>query len=1041
MLSRKPHTKSWLKASLMLTAGAATLAMAPQALAQDAGDEVIVTGIRQTLENALIEKRQSDNLVEVILAEDIGKLPDQNLAEVLENITGVQITREEGIGTGVQIRGTDDNRIEINGVSTVGAGNGRGGVSFEDIDASIIAGLEVIKSPEASTTEGSVGGTVNLRTIRPLDLKGTLASATLKFEDSNLSSEGLQPRISGALGNKWENDKGQEIGVVLSGSYTKQNVTAFRPRLDRENVVICPEVGASDDCAAADAAAGEDVTHFLGVQFLNQVQRTQDFETINFAGSVEARPTPNLRLFADVIYNDQERQLNGSRVQVSTVNRVNGQLDESNGANVIFTDFETFDLGSARGPDGDQDLGSILAVTGGSFIPQQDGRAAPYLRVGSDAGSRLTETSTIRFGGEWEKDDLTVTAEYARAHSDTLNPNLSINLNFLNPNSFQLDGDAGSSDQNGTPVIFDLSDGFGFDINFGADFAPTEEQLLNADNYYVDGAPTYSADIRENTDEQLRLDISYDLADKGIGFISSVDAGYRYNDRSSLRDDRDSSTSSPSERDGSLNAGNILSLIGEIPDNFGEATGNALSVDGVLQVDPRLTLDQDAAIATINAAAAAQGIDPLFNSPGVFTSSESAFFDFEEETHAIYGQVNFDSSFNGIGFRGNAGLRYVDTTVTSNTGIATPVTSSNSYNFLLPRINLVVDATDDIVLRGSYTQDINRPDFTFNTPSRTFPDRNGVNDVSRLGSIELLPEEVESFDVSASWYFAPRGVFSVGYFRKNRTNLFGDAVQSPAGTGGIGVLTTGDVIQTDDGPFVLTSPNGRDISDPCEGGGIFSSNTNIGIFGVDGDNDRGVCVGDSTRVNVDGSTSQEGIEFALQYDLGDFEDRLGWASGFGLIANYTYQTEDTNTGFVPVGISLAQDIYDLQGFDRVTNPVQREVATLLNLSNNAYNITGYYEKYGLSARLRYTWRDEYATDDLPGTGNVFTPFDFRGTVESRGQLNGSLSYDLTDNLTFSVDAVNLTESDTSVSCVPDGGLPCYEIVADRRVIFGASYTF
>ena len=82
--------------------------------------EVIeVSGIRQSLTNALAEKRSADSLVEIIQSEDIGKLPDQNLAEVLENVTGIQITRQAGVGTGVQIRGTDANRTEINGVSKV----------------------------------------------------------------------------------------------------------------------------------------------------------------------------------------------------------------------------------------------------------------------------------------------------------------------------------------------------------------------------------------------------------------------------------------------------------------------------------------------------------------------------------------------------------------------------------------------------------------------------------------------------------------------------------------------------------------------------------------------------------------------------------------------------------------------------------------------------------------------------------------------------------------------------------------------------------
>ena len=997
-----------------LMMSASVVAMATTATAQTVDDEVIVTGIRQSLENALNEKRNADSLVEVILAEDIGKLPDQNLAEVLENITGVQITREEGVGTGVQIRGTDDNRTEINGIATVGSGNGRGGISFEDIDSSIIAGVEVIKASQARTIEGAVGGTINLRTIRPLDLKDTLASFRVQAEDSSLSSDGLQPRFSGALGNKWENASGQELGVVLSGSYTQSNNTAFRPRLDRDNVTVCTGDNPSTVCPAG-------ATHFLGIQFLNQVQRTQDFETLNFAGSVEARPTPDLKIFADFIYNDQERRLSGSRVQASNVSRLNGSGDRAviPGDNINFTDFETFDLGVVPGPDGDQDLGSILAVTAGTFSPLQedaqvnDGRGAPFLRVGSDAGSRLTESSTYRFGGEWEKDALTVSAEYARSESDTINPNLSVNLNFINPNSFIAPSGDDFRDENGTPIIFDLTNGFGFDINFADPFAPTEAQLLDPNNYVVDGTPTYSADERENTEDAIRFDASYDFEDRGVlsSFISSFDAGYRYSNRTSIRDDRDASRSGSSSLSGSLNASGISGLLSQIPDNFGSATGNGLAVDGVLQVDPSLTIDATSAVATINAAAIAQGLNPLFTSG--LESDAGAFFDIEEETHAIYGQVNFDTGR----LRGNAGLRYVDTNIASTANIFTdgnPVltTINSSYDHFLPRVNAAFDVTDDIVLRGAYYRDINRPSFTDITAARTFPDFGGVNGTSVGGNPFLLPEEIDSFDVSADWYFAPEAVLSIGYFRKEREGLFGTDISSPEEINGL-----------------------RDVTGPdCEGGGIFSPGTEAGIFG---NGEVGVCVDDSSTFNSDNETTQQGIEVALQYNLGRFEDRLGWASGFGFIANYTYQDEDNNSGFTEVPNGRANAIFAEQGFDTVF----RETATLLNLSEHAYNLTGYYEKFGLSARLRYTWRDAFATDDLPGTGNVFTPLGFRGVVEPRGQLNGSLSYDLNDNLTFNVDAVNITESDADVSCVSDGGLPCYQVITDRRVIFGASYTF
>ena len=174
-----------------LAIGALSTVFAPTSFAQQADDEaieeIVAVGIRGSLANAVDQKRNSDNLKEVIIAEDIGKLPDQNLAEVLENVTGVQITRTAGVGTGVQIRGTNANRVEINGVSTVGYGSCRSVIDLEDVNASIISAVEVIKAPEAKTVEGSVGGTINLKTIRTLDLTETLGSIRLQGEDSSLS--------------------------------------------------------------------------------------------------------------------------------------------------------------------------------------------------------------------------------------------------------------------------------------------------------------------------------------------------------------------------------------------------------------------------------------------------------------------------------------------------------------------------------------------------------------------------------------------------------------------------------------------------------------------------------------------------------------------------------------------------------------------------------------------------------------------------------------------------------------------------------------
>lgn len=1029
--TQKKHRHCSMRAALLIGSSFSML-MASSAMAQSADpDEIVVTGIRASLENAIVEKRNAASLKEVILAEDIGKLPDQNLAEVLENITGVQITRQAGVGTGVQIRGTDENRIEVNGVGTVGAGNLRGGISFEDIDASIIAGLEVIKAPEAKTTEGSVGGTVNLRTIRPLDLKETLASVRLQGEHSSLSSDGITPRTSAALGKKWENDSGQEIGVVLSGSYTRSDNTAFRPRLDRDNPTIC-----ANGSTTCDGLGG--ATHFLGVQFLNQVQVNQEYETINFAGSIEAKPTENVRLYVDGIYNDQTRRQESSRVQVSNISQLNGQSDGDDGLWSTFDTFDTFDLGVAEGANGPQNLGTILAVTSGTFTPQQDdgtgGRGAPFIRGSMDSGSRETENYIVRFGGEYEKGPVTIGAEYSRTESETVNPNLSLTLNYINPRSDRF----GTRDENGSPVRFDLRNetiAFGFDTS--NPLAPTLEELSNPANYVMDNGGTYSANVRENSDDTFRIDASYDF---DTSFLNSIDVGFRHNTRVSLRDDISASAGGTSNFDNSLNGAAVAGLLTAIPDNFGDGTGSDLFFRDVLHFNPELAqADPVAFVNTINAAIASSGVsqNPISTA---LTRSELAFFDVEEKTSAFYAQANFDQGM----IRGNVGLRYIDTTLNSlsnervfdavGNASTNAVNAESSYSFWLPRVNLAADVRDDVVLRASYAKDINRPDFAFLTAARTLPNRGGVNDVSRVGNPDLKPEEIESFDVSASWYFAPSSLLSVGYFHKTRSNLFGDLIMQPGSLPG-GLRETEDIFGRNRGA-TSGSTNGA----PCALGGVFSRDTDAGIFG----SGRGVCVGDSTRFNAEGETTQSGIELALQYSLEDWEDRLGsfgWASGFGLIANYTHQKEDTNTGFINIGESRAQTIFELQGFDRVNNPVSREAASLLNLSKDSYNLTAFYEKYGLTARARYTWRSSYKTDDLPGTGNVFDPLGFRAVAGSRGQLNGSVSYDVTDHLNVSVDAVNLTESDAPIYCVNNNALLCYQGITDRRVIFGASYTF
>lgn len=983
--NRSAARAAWASALMM---GGAMSALATPALAQDeqTDDVIVVTGIRAALESALQEKRASDNLVEVIQADDIGKLPDQNLAEVLENITGVQITRTAGVGTGVQIRGTNANRTEINGVSTVGSGSGRSGISFEDVSASMIAAVEVTKASEAKTIEGSVGGTINLRTIRPLDLTDRVASVRIQGEDSSLTTDGVTPRLSGTYGDKWTTDMG-EVGAVFSLSYAEQDVTAFRPRADRDNFI-------GSDSGAASAQSFD----FLPIQFLNQDYDNFEYETTNFAGTLEWQPNDTVRLFFDAVINDQERRQESSRVQASGVSSLNNIS--------IPTSFETVNFGSLPGENGNQTLGSIqAALTGIIPVDLADDDDDPNLRFSSDTNSRLTDSKIFRLGGDWEHGNLSGRVELSTSTSDSTTPSFNTTLNFINPNAPL---DAGGGNDNSVPIIYDLSGGaLTFAVAQDAAYGPTTAELLDPANVVLRDV-NISKSKAENSEDAFRADFTYDLNEAPLGgLVTSVDAGYRYNKSSSLRDNITSSVGLRSMADSPT--GDLFSeLLVAGPDNFDAADGRALFVSDFLLIDPeRVASDPDGALAILNAAIVAHGGSQSIDSP---TSSQSAFFDIEEKTHALYAQANFEA---GI-VRGNAGLRYVETEVSSvgNTitnGVATRTVTEGSYDFVLPRLNVVASPSETVQLRFGWGQDIRRPNFDDLSTSFTFS--TSPNPPVELGNPSLAPEQVDSLDISAEWYFAPSAVVTIGYFNKKRTDLH--------------------VTQQED-PFEDSTTGYRDLTDPCEGGGIFNPIADPNVFAPSG-TPVGICVPVSTTVNDPGETTQEGYEIAVQYDFSGWEDQLGWASGFGVMANYTHQ-EFSGGDTVNNATSRASTVFDSFGATDVTFQ-----QPLIDLSENAYNFTAFYEKYGLSARARYTWRDAYRSTDFGSTSSF--PWGFPVVQDARGQLNASVNYNVTDKLNVGIEGVNITESEVTQYCVNEGALLCFQGLTDRRITFGASYNF
>jgi len=945
-----------------------------KATAEEAVEVIQVTGMRASLTSALAAKRDTTNLVEVIDAIDIGKLPDQNLAEVLENITGVQITRRAGVGNGVQIRGSNANRVEINGVATVGSGSGRNGIDFEDVNASIIAGIEVTKAPEAKTVEGSIGGTINLKTIRPLELTEMLGNIRVQGEQSSLSDESMTPRLSGAYGDNWETDSGK-FGFVISGSYTEQESVSFRPRTDRDNLVT-----------------REDGSQFQGIQFLVQEQENFDYETTNLAATFEWAPNDDLKFHVDAIVNSQERSQDSYRIQASGVSSLRNLPGSQP------TAFETVDYGYG--------IGSYQAALIGNLEPDLvNDDDDPNLRFSSDTTSRVTDNNVFVFGGEWQGDNLLVSAEISSSTSETSNPNISTTVNFINPNC-PLDA---TSNDNCVPFKYDLSgNSLAFGINFDSPYAPSVADLTNPANVVLDQV-SVGRDTQDNEEQGFRTDFSYFIDDS---LVTSVDFGYRYNQSSSeynrIRDNIGGFSQMVDSPNGLL----FEELLVAGPDNYGDADGRSLFISNFLLIDPdRAFSDPDGVIKILQDAVIEH--DP--DSPDILDlqSDQNAYYNVEEQTHALYAQANFEWEM----IRGNIGLRYIDTSIDSigygpegANGSRALTTTSGSYDFLLPRLNIVADLTDDVVLRFGYGDDIRRPGF--NNLASSFRFDPSENASVSLGNPGLEPEEVTSLDLSLEWYFAEAAVASVGYFQKKRTNIFGQDFE--------GALVTAD----GSGGFV------RETDQSCPGGGIYNPDVVPNVLGDP--NTLGMCVDFTRPGNDPETTTQKGWEFAFQYDLSSFEEDLGWASGFGVVTNYTIQdfsggsVEDCTSGR---GLTVLGDVCIERG--------------LLDFSDTAYNFTLYYEKFGLSARMRYTWRDAFRTNDFGGGANTSgsSTLSFPVVTAARGQLNASVNYEVTAKLNIGIEAVNLTEEPIEQYCVSDGALLCFVGLPDRRVTIGASYRF
>ena len=211
--SRLTTTVSWL---------AMALATVQCAMAQDNNanvETVVVTGVRASLQSAQEIKKNSDQIVDSIVAEDIGKLPDNNVIEALQHVTGVQVSRNAAEANQLLIRGLPDIATLLNG-REIFTSTGRF-VTLQDIPAELLARVDVHKSATAEDLEGGIAGLVNVTLHRPFDFDGLEVGGTIRGNYSSLSRH-VDPLASILLSNRWQTGIG-EIGMLLDVSYSKDN--------------------------------------------------------------------------------------------------------------------------------------------------------------------------------------------------------------------------------------------------------------------------------------------------------------------------------------------------------------------------------------------------------------------------------------------------------------------------------------------------------------------------------------------------------------------------------------------------------------------------------------------------------------------------------------------------------------------------------------------------------------------------------------------------------------------------------------------------
>ncbi|WGO97042.1 TonB-dependent receptor [Saccharophagus degradans] len=941
-------------------------------------EEVVVTGIRQSLQAAADIKRNESRIVDVIAAEDIGKLPDNNIAEALQRITGVSIDSDFGVGESVSIRGLSENRVELNGRSTMG--DDRDGVSLDDFPSSFLKTVEVIKSPTADMIEGALGGTVSMKTVRPLELKGLTAAGALDFEYAD-KTEHWAPIFNGSVGNNWDLDDAGTFGAIVMFSYQDREL-----RQDEyfNRVKLYDEAaGGAGAQGEGNTASGRYVVRDQNTveQFVEKRERTATNLTLQWAPASEAG-----NFYLDLAQTERA----GSQAGVSI-------LDV--GGSRVYNDNTTQDAGGQV---------NNYALSGAFVIPK------------TKTEFRETESSTYAFGGEWHfTDNVMVSGEYAVGKSDSTEPATELNLRPISRDQYLLDGSASTYTSDVT-------------ISQSAGKIPSivyadPNILTNPDNLAI--RQFFHDDVTTTNDETAyRLDVEITEA-FGFDWLASVKAGFRvtegqYNyDQSRFRADNLHQDAFELDTDGNATSTRRIVWIDDFeamyPGSIRTVSyNNAFNQTGLSGqndlltyriYDPAIIHDAEAAFVKIQDMVDGTTKEITGSLADNLARQTGAYRDISEDTTAMY--LTADLDFDAL--RATAGVRYVKTEVASTVYSADDelVTGTHEYSDVLPSLNVTYDLQEGTMLRFAAAKVMRRPDYT--DLSSAFDIDNSIVTADR-GALTLDPHRATQFDLSLEHYFGDANMVSAAVFYKDVQSFLDSSTVCVASP--LTVSTPQNVFEYQN--VCLLDTAGVDNPD------IEYATTAQGMSYVEAQRDAGL-TGIRTSQTTNGNNGKvQGIELGYQHM---FDFLPGAWSGLGVGANYTYADSENPNGNTLLLISKntinTQVYWEYEDF---------QVRLAYNFRDKFLSTEEEkrVETVGILGLDSSTNDEESASYDRTAGNNY---------RDDRGQLDFSASWDVNDSVTLAASVSNLLGEPSSFST--ELGSKWMYTEADRRFTFGVRAKF